>query len=677
MNWFNNLKIANKLHFGFLTMVTILTSMGIFSQVQLMNLNDVTQEITNNWLPSVYHTSDMNTNVANFRYLEYKHILVQTAAEKQEVEKEMETVKSVFDSHIPIYEKLISSKEEEDLYKSFQQFYEKYLVEHEKIVKFSQEKKIREAETILLIDSKKYFDDMTSFLRKLVTLNKQGGETSSTNAERTYSIAQKLIIGINIGAFIFSIFITLNIANNISRRIKRMEVAAKKIADGNLDVNLDVNSQDEVGSLADSFEKMKNSLNALIEDANSLVKAAAEGQLTFRADISRHRGEYANVIEGVNKTLDNVITPLNVAANYIGRISKGDMPNIILTEQKGDFNILKNHLNTLIESLNLIIDKSRLISKGDLTVELRKRSDNDELMISLNEMVRSMAKIITDFRKASNNIVGASQQMSTTSQELSEGATEQSSSAEQVSSSMEEMVANINQNTDNAQQTEKIALKAASDIIEGNKSVAITVRSMKEIAEKIAIIGEIARKTDLLAINAAIEAARAGEHGKGFAVVATEVRKLAERSQIAANEIDELSKTSVKIAEQSGILLEKIVPDIQNTSRLVQEIAASSMEQNAGANQVNNAIQQLNKIIQQNAAAAEQMATSSEELSAQAEQLLDNIAFFNTGEKVERKKLHIQKKKNLSHNKESSTHEKHGFNLDFGKDNFDNDYEKF
>jgi methyl-accepting chemotaxis protein len=215
--------------------------------------------------------------------------------------------------------------------------------------------------------------------------------------------------------------------------------------------------------------------------------------------------------------------------------------------------------------------------------------------------------------------------------QISEGSTEQASSTEEVSSSMEQMVSNINQNADNAKQTEKIALQASGDITEGNKSVAITVDAMKKIADKIAVIGEIAEKTDLLAINAAIEAARAGEQGKGFAVVAAEVRKLAENSQAAAKEINELSKSSVRIADESGKLLQKIVPDIQKTAVLVQEIAAASLEQNSGAQQVNNAIMQLNAVTQKNSAAAEEMSSSAEELASQAEQLRETISFYKTG----------------------------------------------
>ncbi|WP_235264124.1 methyl-accepting chemotaxis protein, partial [Geoalkalibacter ferrihydriticus] len=204
----------------------------------------------------------------------------------------------------------------------------------------------------------------------------------------------------------------------------------------------------------------------------------------------------------------------------------------------------------------------------------------------------------------------------------------QAAAAEEASSSMEQMAANIRQNADNAMQTEKIAAKSAQDARQGGEAVGKTVTAMKQIADKISIVEEIARQTNLLALNAAIEAARAGEHGKGFAVVAAEVRKLAERSQTAAAEISDLSGSSVEIAEQAGKMLTQMVPDIQKTAELVQEIAAASKEQDAGAEQVNKAIQQLDQVIQQNASASEEMASTSEELSSQAEQLQQAIAYF-------------------------------------------------
>jgi methyl-accepting chemotaxis protein len=280
------------------------------------------------------------------------------------------------------------------------------------------------------------------------------------------------------------------------------------------------------------------------------------------------------------------------------------------------------------------VDFADKISRGDLTSELNieQKDEIGKLANALKNMSGRLKDIVSNIFTGAENIASASQEMSSTSQEMSQGSNEQASSAEEVSSSMEEMTANIQQNTDNARQTESIAQKAAKDIKEGSESVDLTVTSMKEIAEKITIVSEIARQTNILALNAAVEAARAGEHGKGFAVVASEVRKLAERSQIAANEINELSSSSVNIAEKSGKMLASIVPDIQKTAQLVQEINASSVEQSSGANQVNDAIQQLNQVTQQNAAASEEMATSSEELASQADQLKELVSFFNIGQ---------------------------------------------
>jgi methyl-accepting chemotaxis protein len=382
--------------------------------------------------------------------------------------------------------------------------------------------------------------------------------------------------------------------------------------------------------LTNGLNNIRTNVQALIADANFLAQAAIEGKLSTRADAQKHMGDYRKIIEGFNQTLDAVIGPLNVAAEYIDRISKGDIPTIITDKYNGDFNEIKTNLNTLIDAQIQIIQKIKLVADGDLTVNLHKRSDKDDLMESIDNMVRANERVISEFKGAIGNIVAASQQMQSVAISISEGSSEQAANTEEVSSSMEEMVSNINQNTDNARQTERIALQASSDIQEGSNAVLTTVDAMKKIADKISIIGEISEKTDLLAINAAIEAARAGEHGKGFAVVASEVRKLAENSQVAAKEINELSRSSVQIADKSGALLQKIVPDIQKTAVLVQEISAASGEQNTGADQVNNAIMQLNVVTQKNAAASEEMSASAEELASQAEQLSELVAFYKT-----------------------------------------------
>ncbi|MUM76640.1 HAMP domain-containing protein [Pseudodesulfovibrio sp. F-1] len=270
------------------------------------------------------------------------------------------------------------------------------------------------------------------------------------------------------------------------------------------------------------------------------------------------------------------------------------------------------------------------MAEGDMTrdIDIDQKDEVGNLAAALNRMVSRLRTVVLDVQEASANVTAGSEELSSSSQTLSHGATQQAAGVEEISSSMEQMASNIRQNAENATETEKIARSVSVDAEEGGKAVAQTVSAMKLIAEKISIIEEIARQTNLLALNAAIEAARAGEHGKGFAVVAAEVRKLAERSGAAAGEISELSSTSVQVAEKAGTMLGKMVPDIQRTAGLIQEISAASHEQDAGAAQINRAIQDLDSVIQQNASVSEETASSAEEMSAQAEQLQQAISFF-------------------------------------------------
>jgi methyl-accepting chemotaxis protein len=380
----------------------------------------------------------------------------------------------------------------------------------------------------------------------------------------------------------------------------------------------------------ETIEQVRSNLKALIADTNTLIDAAVAGRLAVRADAAKHDGDFRKIVDGVNRTLDAVIGPLNVSAQYIDRISKGDIPAPITDSYNGDFNTIKNNLNMLIQAMNEITDAAEKIANGDLTVEIHARSAQDRLMYALSAMIGALTQTVTEIRTIAGEVASASQAISTASVQVSKGASAQAAAAEEASSSMEEMVSNIRQNADNAQQTDKIANKSARDAQESGKSVLEAVSAMKEIADKISIIEEIARQTNLLALNAAIEAARAGEHGKGFAVVAAEVRKLAERSQKAAGEINQLSASTLSVSQRSGEMLEKLVPDIQRTAELVQEISAASREQDTGSEQINKALQQLEQVIQQNASAAEEMASTTEELTGQSEQLVSSLTFFQT-----------------------------------------------
>ncbi len=299
--------------------------------------------------------------------------------------------------------------------------------------------------------------------------------------------------------------------------------------------------------------------------------------------------------------------------------------------------------STISKGLNRANNVVREVAEGDLTkmAEITNRDEIGELLGNVNVMIERLRGVVGDALSASENVSAGSQELSASSEQVSQGATEQAASAEEASASMEEMAANIKQNADNAAQTEKIARQSAKDAEESGAAVSRAVEAMRTIADKIVIVQEIARQTDLLALNAAVEAARAGEHGKGFAVVASEVRKLAERSQSAAAEISAMSGDTVKAASNAGDMLGRLVPDIRKTAELVSEISAACREQDIGAAQINEAIQQLDKVTQQNAGASEQMSATSEELAAQAEELQASIAFFKvdgTGSKAAFKK---------------------------------------
>ncbi len=336
------------------------------------------------------------------------------------------------------------------------------------------------------------------------------------------------------------------------------------------------------------------------------------------------------------------------------------------------------------------------IGKGNLTIkiDITRKDEIGSLQKHLKEMSKSLKKLITAISQSADIISSNGIQLSSSAMQVSQASNEQASSAEEVSATMEQMHANIQQNAENAKITEQIAVKAASDIENGNKAVLETVESMKIIAEKISIISEIAFQTNILALNAAVEAARVGEQGRGFAVVASEVRNLAEKSKIAAEEINKISSGSIQIAEKSAIILSELVPDIIKTSILVKEITMASQEQSSSVSQISNAIEQLNKATQQTSAVSEEVAASSESLESQAQMLKKTIEFFKIGNDFSSQKVkkisspkftHVDNEiKNLGQNNvkkendEKYKNENIGIEIDLSDYNKnDNDFEKY
>jgi methyl-accepting chemotaxis protein len=398
-------------------------------------------------------------------------------------------------------------------------------------------------------------------------------------------------------------------------------------------------TKDEVYALAseagkkllDNFAVAYAKMNAFQEDTFRLAKAD-KAKATERS-MREGRKVVADAVEAIHAYAAN--TKKQLAEQAVASKEEGQRAQFTLVSLIGVSLVIAIAAALWISlsisrALGRAVGLAGSVASGDLSRTIAASSDDEigDLVKSLNAMVEKLRQIVSEALTAAQNVSAGSQELSASAEQLSQGATEQASAGEEASSSMEEMAANVKQNAENASQTEKIAAQSAKDAEASGAAVGRAVEAMQTIAEKITIVQEIARQTDLLALNAAVEAARAGEHGKGFAVVASEVRKLAERSQAAAAEIGTLSTETVKVAREAGSMLAKLVPDIKKTAELVEEITAACREQDVGSAQINQAIQQLDKVGQQNASASEQVSSTSEELASQAEQLQSTISFF-------------------------------------------------
>jgi len=662
-----NAKIGTRLYLGFgivMVALTVLTFLGLRS---MKGISDDLDKIVhvNNVLIDAAHITGREVLLIDKALLGMVALKDKAARaeDKQIIEKARARYKEAMDK----VEKLDRSQRGKELAARAKEAITRAKEINDRVTELSASGKTDEAMALYSAQARLIMAKTNEAYAELAAYQAEMNEARCREALTSYGRARNMLIGISLFVLCFAAATALYITRSIRKPLETLVAATDRLALGDVGVTVQADSKDELGALARSFgvmveniketaraaemvaggdltadveaksnedvlsKSMKNvieTLRGLIEETKTLTMAAVEGRLATRGNAGKFEGAYSEIVKGVNDTLDAVIGPLNVAAEYVDHISKGDIPEKITHAYHGDFNGIKNNLNALIDSMNEVTGFAKEIANGNLMVEVKERSGKDELMKALALMIERLTEVVKDVKGAADNVASGSLQTNASSQQISQGATEQAASAEEVSSSMEEMVSNIRQNADNAQETEKIALKSAENAAEGGKAVAETVHAMKEIADKISIIEEIARQTNLLALNAAIEAARAGEHGKGFAVVASEVRKLAERSQMAAAEIGKLSASSVEVAEKAGEMLTTIVPDIRKTAELVQEISAASNEQNTGAEHINMAIQQLDQVIQQNASATEEMASTSEELSRQAEQLQETIAFF-------------------------------------------------
>ncbi|MDP2902421.1 MAG: methyl-accepting chemotaxis protein [Methylovulum sp.] len=645
----------------------------VYEKTNFANINSV---------PAIVALGKATEALGRMRIRAYDHILNTDAAKQAEIETKLNEARNAVSDALQAYESTIVDAKDSQMLAEDKAAFNEYLQGMEKAVDFSrqnQKEQARDALTQYAAQADRVNAAFNTHMGYNVDLAKKGADEAAV-AKAEAANTSSIIAGIVLLAIAWmGWFVTRNLMQQLGDEPDVVAGLANKIAIGDLSATIVLKAGDSSSVMA-AMKSMMVAIQALVNDAGALSKAAVEGRLATRADAGKHQGDFRKIVEGVNATLDAVINPLNVAADYVDNIAKGNIPAKITDSYNGDFNILKNNLNTCIDAVNALVADASLLSVAAVEGRLATRADAskhqgdfrkivegvnntlDGVILPVNEAVAVLTLVeqgdltrtvkgdykgqLGDFKDTVNNTIAklsetiaqvisatyqlssASGQISATSQSLSQAASEQAASVEETSASMEQMAASINQNAENAKITDGMACKASQEAAQGGLAVNQTVDAMKSIASKIGIIDDIAYQTNMLALNAAIEAARAGDHGKGFAVVAAEVRKLAERSQVAAREIGELAENSVKTAESAGQLLDAMVPSITKTSDLVQEIAAASQEQSGGASQVNIAINQMSQITQQNASASEQLAATSEEMTSQAEQLQSLMSFF-------------------------------------------------
>ena len=426
----------------------------------------------------------------------------------------------------------------------------------------------------------------------------------------------------------------------------------ENIAKGNIPAKITETYNGDFNTIKNNLNTCIDAVNELVSDAAMLSSAAVAGQLSTRADASHHQGDFRKIVEGVNATLDSVIGPLNVAAQYVDNISKGNIPNKITESYNGDFNNLKDNLNTCVDAINKLVADAGMLSdaarEGRISVRAdasQHQGDFRQIVEGVNNTLDLIVEPIATVKEAIESITTAANEISTGNNDLSSRTEQQASSLEETAASMEELASTVRQTADNAKQANQLAMTASEVAIKGGKVVGEVVSTMsginqsaRKIEDIISVIDGIAFQTNILALNAAVEAARAGEQGRGFAVVAGEVRNLAQRSASAAKEIKDLIADSVnkttegtKLVENAGTTMEEVVMSVQRVADIIGEISAASQEQNAGINQVNQAVASMDETTQQNAALVEQAAAAAESLVEQAVQLSDAVSVFKLG----------------------------------------------
>jgi methyl-accepting chemotaxis protein len=592
MNWFLRLKLANKLLFTFLACSVLTAAVGVYGTLRVAALGQMLQSTYTDAVLPAQLVSDAGAGLtAHSRAYVRLPSLKDPAAMRDAVQRAQAYIGKVHKS-LDAYRKTQTSDKEKELLAQLDAQLPEYLAQNDKVAELATAGKSAEAAELSNGAARKAINGVETIITALI--EELASQAKATNAagEKAVTDARAVLMGVVAASVMLAIALGLIVTRIVSRQLGGDPADAtrllRSVADGDLSAEIALRAGDD-SSLLFALKQMTGRLSQVIEGQRQVVAAANRGDFTPRVALAGLQGFQKEMGEGLNSLVD-----------------------------------------TTGESVRDVVDVMLALSEGDLTRSIERHYEGafGEMKQYVNQTVAKLSAVVTEVNGGAEALASASEEVSATAQSLSQASSEQAASVEESSASIEQMTASISQNTENAKITDGMATKAATEAAEGGEAVRATVVAMKQIAQKIGIIDDIAYQTNLLALNAAIEAARAGEHGKGFAVVAAEVRKLAERSQVAAEEIANVASSSVELAEKAGRLLDTIVPNIRKTSDLVQEITAASEEQSSGVSQINVAMNQLSQTTQQNASSSEELAATAEEMSGQAEQLQHTMAFF-------------------------------------------------